>query len=471
MNITGLGAIPDSSQDYTSKKLKDDYLADMNRIYEIMSKSSQTEDDAKELQKLAEDLTRLLMEGDSVTYAPTTVYLTPDLAISAKIALSALQSAGFMPGGTVGDPIEDVKKFQALFNSPIPGTETSFGSYLSTAIGSGGIADKDLLGVTIDVLHQVNDDYFKELTGLEKSLSTTAEIIKTLTLIDNIANKRSAPTAPPFHFPPESDADIPEAAFLEIVKFLNDSGKTCGDIYNGTDIQNLGTLLRANGKNPTEEEVKKMKVGDMFKEIYDYDIQHNTPPDQRKNDDVWSCSNLIDKFLDNDSSGFAALYKIMADNQLKELPPVAGELTKYDVMSLLDARKTLQADLDKLAEQGITPDQVNSVAYFIKIVVDDIDDAFSGVGVDYNDPNFDMDDGIRALRYWITDGANEVDGTPGNKSYHTNIRQALGSAQNLNDSQTGKLEEMQAWWTQFLQMINMIASSVNEIITKSAQKI
>lgn len=467
MTIEGLGSVKYNINEYIDQPVFAAYQDYMEAIKAIYDKRISNPDyngtpltaadydnlinALNSLSDLAKNGLRIQPSGSTLSY---TGYMGKEMAQRLDLVMRSLQAAGINYGASTG--LSDSQKIELIQNWQ------SLAGYGVEAILEEATAPPSSVYYTRSLQSMVELEYVKEgndliainLSDLEETLRIDNDILKTLTVVQNISNQIKVENtgSPTFAFPPTKNGDLPHLA-QEIIGTLPGDDQDQESIREGY-YQDLGIAQqRALARNPVSQAEYEQFTQEEFDKL----------------------STFADRIRGNtDSNGdeltkFMQLYKIAASAQFTQVFPTATP-TSSALSELLTAKTDLMNQLAQL--EAAAPDAsrsvVNSLAYFVYKVALDISAAFQGVN-----PS-DISLMTTALKKWILDNQDKaINSTEGEKTgdIQQNITQAIQAAENLNDTQKEKVRNYMFIFEQFYRSSSAILQKVTQLIERMAQGI
>lgn len=445
MVIDGIGTVPiQTKTEYTNGVVANTYYVNMATIKEILDKRASnpgehgtlSATDYNLLVQALQNLQNLALNG---AYDPVTKsqgYLLTTMGQNLELVIKSLSTVGITASSSLG--ISDADKIMLMENwQSLAGYGIE--QILIDAITSASTATRSLQSmVELEYVKQGNDLIYGQLGSLESALETTNGILETLDTIEGISNQIKVSSKGNYKFPPSTNADLPPDSWLKI---RNDDDST-DSIKAAYDIDS------ANANNYMASH-PGVSFNSAFAQFFTF-------------------AAFVADAANGSLTKFTQFYRISASIQFSQVFPTANP-TSTAANELIQAKNTLMQQLVALEGQAgqATRSVVNSLAYFIYNVALDISAAFTAVGYDPNQLQ-------QAVSNWIVDNMDQKAGTTESDSagdIQERIKQAITSAESLNDSQKQEVQRYMFIFEQFYKSSSAVLTKVSQMIERMAQGI
>lgn len=463
MVITGIGVIQYNPAEYVDQPVVESFNSYINTIKSIFDQRDSnpayngtapplTSTDYQQLISAVNGLTDLAKNGLSITTSPPpltyTGFISQNMASSLDLIVRSLQAAGINPSSTAvlssDEQVLLLQNWQSLAGYGVEqilesALNPSFSVYYTRTLQS---------MVELEYVKEGNDLIYSNLSFLEDALSTSDDILKTMTVVQNISNEISVASPRAFAFPPSSNGQIPITAQTLIFNSADDTGED--DIVTAYIADHNLAHANALARNPQDQAELDQFTQEEFDKLSDFA--------QAIKDAVKGSNTLFERY-----------YKMAASTQFTQVSPTPNP-TSTAADELLTAKNSLMSELASLEAQNpeATRSVVNSLAYFVYRVALDISAAFVGVNVS------NVSAMTKAVTTWIMDNQDKALASPQAQdtgAIQQNITQAIQAAESLNDTQKQEVNRYMFLFQQFYTSSSAILQKVTQIIERMAQKI
>jgi len=458
LNINGLinpnplattNLVPTNIVEYTGSAVISAYGTSMNIIQQVLNGTYQSPSDISPpttaydaLTDAVKDLTKLAYNGAHDPTLQGTYYLTGDMANSLGLVLQSLKAVGIPDNLNLTPPLTSVQLAQQALLVSNWQSLAGFGvaNIVNNAIGTESTAGRSLQSmIELEYVKQGNDFIFQNLGKMEAALQTTTDLLKSLTIVQNVVNEITVGPPNSFNFPPITDADIPAAAAAYYKSIYGGSAPGTWGAQYDADVVVASTMAN----NPANKIGFQSALALQTAAAVKIDVQAN-----------------------NDPLTFTKLYKAAASAHFTQVFPTATP-TKDAQATLLTARNQLVTSLASLRAQSAAAGQ-NSLVNFISSVIKDINVHMSGLS------NINSLSAVLAVKSYIVDNQNQKLSTQAGfqaGSIQAHLTNAITSAESLNTTQKQDVNNYQFIFQQFYQSAADVLSKVSQVIEQLAQAI
>lgn len=350
----------------------------------------------------------------------------------------------------------------------------------------------------------------ENLGQLQQALSTSQQVLNSLTAVQNIANQLHVINPQPaFVFPPANTIRIADKTIAALI--ANNSG-LANDLVNGTPVNSTTNFLAQaiqnilqNGTPTDQAGVQTILSTDIIIHVgpVDTNIGHgSTSPTQNNQMYPQTILNLIQHYptlafglvadyeagtgntfsslvaskANGNLSDYKSIYKTMASSYFSQIIPSAIPAANA-ANDLLLLKQQLYQELLQLEQQS--PDNTRNtsgtLAASVFQVIKDISTAFSGIST-VNNPQLQTQL-LSAVKKWILDGQDVIIGTTGvlgnANAIGNNLTNAISVGENLEETQKDAVTRALFLFNEFyksayalVQIISQMIESINKSLNK-----
>jgi hypothetical protein len=329
--------------------------------------------------------------------------------------------------------------------------------------------------IELEYVAQGNTMIADNLTTLANALSTLQGVLNQLGGAQIISDSISASVPSGFVFPPHNDGQIPSAA-IRVLSQITGIGTTylgnavyqnlslIADIAATTGLPspNLGSAVFSNDLKLPGETIP-------FNDTKLFYLLPTVPLPTGLSSQTRFASAITAYISSDPTNNFSKIYKIVASAYFSRVIPVPHG-TSTQARALLQTASALTnyiASIELQNQQAgisVTRNTVNSLPYFLNIVVQDINTARQ------QNPN----DLVAFVNKWILDNQNQPlttnTSTPSGM-IQNNLTQAIQSAQNLNTTQQQQVSQAMFIFQEFYKSASSVLDKITQIVEGMAQTI
>lgn len=224
ITVPGLGPVHLNPHEVTSELILKEYQRLMGKIQLIFEKTTPpTQKDYEDLLQTMKELKELAEKGDSTSTVGRIYYLDSNMIFKMNVVFSLLNNQGLSIDGSFQNPnpVEAIALLRDFSTTNEKGEKISFLQLLKASTEGLETSTISLSNmIMINLIQKGNKLFLGEMLDLEKALTLSDDIVRTLTNIQSTSNQFTVPKPGGFVWPPTSADHIPPEIVEDFAKAI-----------------------------------------------------------------------------------------------------------------------------------------------------------------------------------------------------------------------------------------------------------